>query len=63
MTTSALTAALVMEFDDVPPTLIASTVRAAAPSGDGELAVEDVARADVAALAEAMRRSASFGSR
>jgi hypothetical protein len=30
MTTSAPTAALVTEFDDVPPTLIASTVQAVA---------------------------------
>ena len=64
MTTSTLTAELATEFDHVPPTLIESTVRAAAIlPGDEELRVEELARTDVAALAEAMRRSGSTASR
>jgi hypothetical protein len=64
MTASFLTAELTSEFDDVPPTLIASAVRAATRRpGEAEAAVEGVARADVAALAEALRRSGSARSR
>jgi hypothetical protein len=64
MTNSALVLALATEFDHLPPTLIESTVRAAARRpGDQDLTVEDIARADVAALAEAMRRSGSGASR
>ena len=64
MTNSALALELATEFDDLPPTLIESTVRAAARrQHDQDLAVEEIARADVAALAEAMRRSGSGASR
>lgn len=64
MTASTLAAELASEFDDVPPTLIASTVRAATGrGGEADAAVEDVARGDVAALAEALRRSGSATAR
>ena len=64
MTASTLVAELATQFTDVPPTLIASTVRAAAARPDDvRAAAEAVARADVAALAEAVRRSTSAGSR
>ena len=57
-------AELATQFADVPPTLIESTVRAAAVRPDDEtVATEDIARADVAALAEVVRRSASASSR
>jgi hypothetical protein len=62
MTTATLTAELTQKFSDVPPSLIASTVRAAAAApaaGTPERAVESIARTDVAALAEAVRRSAA----
>ena len=63
MTTFPLTVELANQFDHVPPSLIESTVQAASSHpGDEDLAVEDVARADVAALAEAMRRSGAAGS-
>jgi hypothetical protein len=60
--TTALTAELTGEFGDlVPATLIESTVRAAGSSTPGAATPDDsdvarTARADVAALAEAVRR-------
>ena len=64
MTNSALALELATEFDHLPPTLIESTVRAAIwRPREEDLAVEEVARADVLALAEAMRRSGSGASR
>ena len=57
MTASTLTSELTVEFSDVPPTLIASTVQAAAAARLHDEAVEEVARTDVAALAAALRRS------
>ncbi len=60
MHTTSLTADLTTEHGDVlSPELIASTVRAAASTPDAardESAVEQTARADVAALADAVRR-------
>ena len=64
MTAFTLTAELTSEFDDVPPTLIASTVLAATRRpGEADATGEGVARVDVAALAEALRRSGSARSR
>ncbi len=62
MRTSTLTDDLTVEYGDtVPPTLIARTVRAAAgPDSLSDPAqVERTARADVRALAEAVRRGAT----
>ena len=62
MTTATLTAALNQQFSDVRSRLIASTVQAvvAAPLvGTAEQEVERMAPTDVAALAEAARRSAA----
>ncbi len=62
MRTTSLTDDLTVEHGDVlPTTLIASTVRAAAGSPDAvrdPASVEQTARADVAALADAVRRQA-----
>lgn len=60
MADSPLTAALTEQFHDVPPSLVAVTVEAAAavrgPGTDVD-AVERIARTDVAALDEALRRA------
>ena len=60
MRTTSLTDDLTVEHGDVlPSALIASTVRAAACSSDAvhdPASVEQTARADVAALADAVRR-------
>lgn len=63
MRTSDLTSELTAEYGDVvPPTLIESAVASAAGSARGvddrEQAVEQIARADVAALADAVHRAA-----
>jgi hypothetical protein len=60
VTATSLTARLTEQFADVPPSLVHTTVRAAQPAPGqtaDPTAVERTARADVAALAEALRRS------
>jgi hypothetical protein len=62
MRVSTLTAQVTSEFGDVvPPTLIASTVASAAvvPTGEDSDVPDTIARADVAALAEAVRRASA----
>jgi hypothetical protein len=61
MTAPDLTAELVAEYAEVPATLIATTVEAAAAAQEDD--VERVARTDVAALAEAVQRSGASTSR
>lgn len=62
MRVSTLTAELTDEYGDVvPPTLIASTVASAAvlPAAEDGDVPDATARADVAALAEAVRRASA----
>ncbi len=58
-----ITTDLIAEFgDEIPPTLITSTVEAAAttpPAYPDEPDLRERARADVTALAEALRRSSA----
>jgi hypothetical protein len=60
MAGTPLTASLAAEFSDVPPSPVHSAVRVVQPAPGqtaDPTAVERTARADVAALAEALRRS------